>query len=105
MGHTYSRLGATLGGPKLRLLSDFCLFCFTFVSLLSVLSLCSLVGYLSTRSSPPACCCVPRPPKSPRESSPRLYGPLSVLARTLRHSPSLQKRSRNPRLPKPQQRL
>ena len=57
MGCTYRRLEATLGSPKLRLLSLLSHFC----PLSPLYSLCSLGSYPSTCSSSPACCCVPRP--------------------------------------------
>src|SRR5712675_3027977 len=57
MGCTYSRLGATLGSPKLRLLSLLSHFC----PLSPLYSPCSQGSYLSTCPSSPAYCCVPRP--------------------------------------------
>src|SRR5712672_1516486 len=79
MGRTYSRLGATLGSPKLLLLS------------------------LSSPSTPfpsvlplPACCCVPRPLLDVRRSCPPPILFPFVTARTLGRSPPSQKRSRDP---------
>src|SRR5712671_5505054 len=74
MGCTYSRLGATLGSPKLRLLS----FLSHFVPFSPLYSLSSLGSYPSIRSSSPACCCVPRPlPTTKRPCLPPIPFPLS----------------------------
>src|SRR6267154_1523177 len=76
MGYTYSRLGATLGSPKLRLLSLLSHFC----PLSPLYSPCSLGSYPSTCPSSPACCCVPHPFQLLGGLVPHLYGlPLCLL--------------------------
>src|SRR5712672_2099861 len=57
MGCTYSRLGATLGSPKLHLLSLLPRFC----PLSPLYPPCSPGSYPLTCPPSPACCCVPRP--------------------------------------------
>ena len=77
MGSTYSRLGATLGSPKLRLLSSSVSFVSLscFIPLPPLYSSCSPAGYLSNRSSSPACCCVPRLSQLLRDLALRLHHP------------------------------
>src|SRR5712671_3284758 len=98
MGYTYSRLGATLGSPKLRLLSLLSHFCPLSPSVLSLQS-----RKLSLDLSLFSCvllCAAPLP--TARRPCPPLILSPSVFARTLGRSPSLQKRSRSPRLPETQ---
>src|SRR5712672_3970910 len=57
MGCTYGKLGATLGSPKLHLLSLLSHFC----PLSPLYSPCSLGSYPSPCPSSPARCCVPHP--------------------------------------------
>src|SRR5882672_443267 len=98
MGYTYSRLGATLGSPKLRLLSLLSHFC----PLSPLYSPCSLGSYPSTCPSSPARCCVPPPlPTARRPCPPSILSP-PLFARTLLRSPSLHKRSNSPCLPEAQ---
>src|SRR5712675_645622 len=98
MCYTYSRLGATLGSPKLRLLS-------VSVSPTSLLSPFPSVLSLQSRKlsldlslfSRVLLCAAPLP--TARRSCPSPIPSPSVFARILGRSPSLQKRSRSPRLP------
>src|SRR5712675_1592738 len=97
MGYTYSRLGATLGSPKLRLLSLY----LTLSSFPSVPSLqpreLSPNLFLSLRV---LLCAAPLP--TPRRScSPSILSS-SASSRALGRNPSPQKRSRGPRVPETQ---
>src|SRR5712671_4241468 len=74
MGYTYSRLGASLGSPKLRLLSV-SVFSVSLLPPSPLYSLYSLGSYPSTCPSPPACCCVPRPLQLLGSLIPHLYCP------------------------------
>src|SRR5712671_2350245 len=83
MGYTYSRLGATLGSPKLRLLSLLSHFCPLFPS---VLSLQSRELALNLFLFPCVLLCAAPLPTARRPCpSPVLFP--SVFARTLGHSP------------------
>src|SRR5712672_2937026 len=105
MGYTYSRLGATLGSPKLRILSLLALLSLWshYRPFSSVLSLRSRKLSLDLSLFPCVLLCAAPLPTSRKSCPPSTLFPFAF-ARTLGRSPAYQKRSRNPRLPRHERR-